>query len=128
MQTSGVVGVACLAALALLALPGGTARACSVCMAGDPIFDAQGAAAQQEGDFSAYLELRTASKKSGALPNEGGAGGEGQQAIERNTSTWLRLMLAWTPLDRLTLSVDVPLAYTQIEEVEEDTVTPISTV
>ena len=41
------------------------ASACSVCLAGDPIFSTQGASAQEAGSFSIYLEARSFSKTSG---------------------------------------------------------------
>lgn len=125
MRKRIVGGAACLA-LAGFALPGDTARACSVCLAGDPVFDAHGAGVQEAGDFTAYLEVRGYSKKSGALPEEGG-GEEADDAVERSRSTRLSLLLAWTPLDRLTLSVEVPAVATRVAEVEGGDVTHLST-
>jgi hypothetical protein len=122
MQALRVGGVAWLAALAGFVLPGDAARACSVCLAGDPVFDAQGAGVQEAGNFTAYLEVRGYSKKSGALPEEEPAG-----SIERSRSTRISMLMAWTPLDRLTLSVDVPVVYTRIGEAEDGDVSHIST-
>ena len=42
----------------LILLPTSRADACSVCLAGDPIFDAQGTTAQQQGDFTFYFQAR----------------------------------------------------------------------
>lgn len=41
------------------------AAACSVCLAGDPIFSTEGATSQESGSFSIYLEARSFSKSGG---------------------------------------------------------------
>ncbi|NQZ96047.1 MAG: transporter [Myxococcales bacterium] len=98
------------------------ARACSICLPGDPIFDAQGAVAQQRGDLNAYVELRGWTKTSGELPHqeaEGEGGGEADHGHgEFNDSKRLRFLLAWTPIDRFTMSLNVPVAFNRIEEAE----------
>jgi hypothetical protein len=103
------------AASALLAAgvsaPLARASACSVCMAGDPVYSSQGTTAQAAGDFSAFLEAKTWRKTSGVLPGEGGD-------KERNRSERLDLYLSWTPLDRITLTVDLPWAFNQIAEID----------
>jgi hypothetical protein len=121
MRKLRVGGVAWLAMLAGFLLPGDAARACSVCLAGDPTFDSQGAGVQEAGNFTAYLEVRGYSKKSGALPGEEPAGG-----IERSQSTRISMLMAWTPLDRLTLSVEVPFVANRIGDVEEEGTSHIS--
>jgi hypothetical protein len=103
------------AASALLAAgvgaPLARASACSVCMAGDPVYSSQGTTAQAAGDFSAFLEAKAWHKTSGVLPGESGD-------KERNRSERLDLYLSWTPLDRITLTVDLPWAWNQIAEIE----------
>ena len=105
------------------------ARACSVCLAGDPVFSGQGTTAQQAGDLSLYFEARGWRKTSGALPHEEeGAHAEEthdhahehgeEEADERARSQRLDLYVAWTPLDRLTLTLDVPYAFNKIVETE----------
>lgn len=105
--------------LCLFLLLTGRAGACSVCMAGDPIFDAQGTTVQQAGDFSVFFQGKGWKKKSGLLPGEGdGAGG-----FEKNESQRLDLFLGWTPFDRFTVTLDLPWAFNEITEVEEGTST-----
>jgi hypothetical protein len=135
--------------LMLLSLPE-AAAACSVCMAGDPQFSTHGASAQEVGDFSIYLETRGMRKTSGALPHgdeedgeaaeheaeheEGHAhdedhahgeeeGDEHADATERFRGQRVDLFASWTPLDRVTLTLDVPFAWNRIieEEGEERT-------
>lgn len=102
--------------LCLLVLPSGRADACSVCLAGDPTFDAQGTTVQQQGDFSVSFQARGWKKKSGLLPGEG-------EGFEKNDSKRLDLFLSWTPFDRFTFTLDLPWAFNEITEVEEDTST-----
>jgi hypothetical protein len=127
------------AAASALALAPPEARACSVCLAGDPVFSGQGATAQEQGDVSIYFEARGWRKSAGALPHEeeGGhaeemhehghdhaehgheMGHDEDDATERTRSQRLDLYVAWTPLDRLTLTLDVPYAFNKIKEEEE---------
>ena len=101
--------------LSLVLLPTHRADACSVCLAGDPIFDAQGSTVQQQGDFSVFFQARGWKKKSGLLPGEGG-----EEGFEKNDSKRLDLFLSWTPIDRVTLTLDLPWAFNEITEVEGD--------
>ena len=99
------------------------ARACSVCLAGDPQYSAFGASAQQAGDVSLYFQVQGWRKESGLLPHdEEEEEGEEEHGpgTERNRSERLDLFVAWTPIDRLTLSLDVPFAHNEIEEIEGD--------
>ena len=97
------------------------ARACSVCMAGDPNFDANGATAQQVGNFSAYLEVRGWKKESGLLPHDEEPGVEEEhEEREENESQRLDLYLSYTPIDRLTLTVDIPVKFNEVTEIEGD--------
>jgi hypothetical protein len=104
------------------------AVACSVCLAGDPNFSAQGTSAQAEGDVSVYLEARGWSKRSGHLPGEGeedggagaGAGPGDEREVEKNDSHRLDLFISWTPVDRVTLTLDIPWAFNEIVEIEGD--------
>lgn len=114
------------------------ARACSVCLAGDPTFSTHGASAQSAGDFSLYLEARAWSKRSAALSHEEEMGamhgeeeehhgdheeaGNGEEAehaaTEENRSQRLDLYASWTPADRLTLTLNLPWAFNSIRESE----------
>jgi hypothetical protein len=103
------------------------AEACSLCEAGDPIFSATGTTVQQKGDFRVFLQGSGWRKKSGALPHgeEGGhaeetgheEGGHGD-AVEENVGRKLELFASWTPLERLTLTLDLPFLFTEITEIE----------
>ena len=95
------------------------ARACSICLPGDPIFSTQGTSAQQSGDFSVATQLRGWKKRSGALPEEAPVAGE-PPPKERNLSQRLDIYLSWTPIDRLTLTVNLPFAFNSVTELEED--------
>ena len=98
------------------------ASACSVCMAGDPNFDANGATAQQVGNFSAYLEVRGWKKESGLLPHHDEGEGEEEEhegeEREENESQRLDLYLSYTPIDRLTLTMDIPVKFNEVTEIE----------
>jgi hypothetical protein len=170
-----------LGAAALAALAPRAASACSVCLAGDPIFSTQGSTSQEAGSFSLYLEARSFRKSSGssAPAAEDGATAEGDQASgerasraaagqprgkrdgprsphastlrprhgghshgpppsasqddgaedepaapvaeaseEDSRGQRLDLFASWTPLDRLTLTLDVPFAWNRIVERE----------
>jgi hypothetical protein len=110
-------------------------------MAGDPQFSTHGASSQQVGDFSLYLETRGLRKSSGLLPHgegdeahagagedddhghephehgeEEGAGHE--EGREHFRGQRVDLFASWTPLDRFTLTVDVPFAANRILEEE----------
>jgi hypothetical protein len=104
--------------------------ACSVCLAGDPLFSQHGTSAQQQGDVSLYLQVQGWRKESGLLPHGRGGGEEehaedhegdahGEEGTERNRSQRLDLFLSWTPIDRVTLTLDAPFAHNEIEEIEE---------
>jgi len=119
-----------------LTVPTGAARACSVCLAGDPQYSQHGSSAQQEGSFSVYLQVQGWRKDSGLLPHgepeeehhdeeaehheEEGHHDEEGEGTERNQSQRVDLFVSWTPVDRLTLTLDIPFAHNQIEEIEED--------
>lgn len=163
------------AALALALLLGAAPReaaACSVCLAGDPVFSTHGASSQEAGSFSLYLETRGFRKTSGShahddpdpehgeesgqeesvgeaaharaargslRPRHAGQAHEPAAAAEggdehaedhdepghddgRESSRGQRLDLfaSWTPLDRWTLSLDLPFAWNRIVEESED--------
>jgi len=135
------------AAFALaVALAAREARACSVCLAGDPIFSTQGATSQEAGSFSIYLETRSFSKESGlgehahdeaepdaehAEEDDHGAAPESDEheagedeahhepGSERSRQERIDLYASWTPLDRFTVTLDVPFAWNRIIEHEE---------
>jgi hypothetical protein len=90
-----------------------TARACSVCLAGDPYLASGSASGQAAGQVSLYLEGRGWTKQSGLLPDEDPDG------KEKNDSQRLDLYASWTPLDRLTLTLDLPWAFNQVTEIED---------
>jgi hypothetical protein len=162
------------------------ARACSVCLAGDPNFSAQGTASQPAGSVNVYFEVRGWTKQSGSVVEEVAdpdadaeaaapvspataappapvpstrsqraphiaplhAGHEhpgwedllepqvpeaasdassddaeeghdhehGESTEERNESQRLDLYVAWTPVDRVTLTLGVPWAFNTVEE------------
>jgi hypothetical protein len=128
VRTPGVT-VSAVALFSCLFTFGQDAEACSVCLAGDPIFDSNGASAQEQGDFNAYLEIRGLRKKSGALPHgdeEGDHPDEGDgdhhesTPIEENISRRLTLLTSWTPLDRLTLALRIPAVFNDVIEFEDD--------
>jgi hypothetical protein len=101
-----------LLAAAFLAQPR-AATACSVCLAGDPIYSNQGTTAQQQGDFSFLIQGMGWRKKSGLLP------GEDPDGKEVNDSQRLDLYASWTPIDRVTLTLDFPFAFNEVTEYGE---------
>jgi len=123
-----LVAAPAVAALALVWNPP-AARACSVCLAGDPRFSEHGTSAQQQGDVSVYFQLQGWRKQSGLLPHgheeehEHEEGEEHEHAeaggSEENRSHRLDLFVSWTPLDRVTLTADLPWAFNEIEETED---------
>ena len=92
-------------------------RACSVCQAGDPIYSAGGAGAQEKGTLSAYLEVQGWYKTSGLLPHE--AGEEPEPGSEQNRGEQIGLYLGWTPIDRLTATLLLPWRFNKITERHE---------
>ncbi len=112
-----------LVVVAALALATPTpARACSVCLAGDPVFDANGTSVGETGQWNLFIQGSGWKKTSGALPHEEPADGEEHEhsASEKNRSRRLDLYLGWTPVDRVTLTVNVPFAFNHITEIEGD--------
>ena len=105
-------------AVAFASLPfADSAQACSICQAGDPVFSAGGAAAQEQGTFFGYLEGQGSRKTSGLLAEE--AGEEPEPGREVNQSSSLSLYLGWTPLERLTVTLVTPWRFNQITEEPE---------
>jgi hypothetical protein len=106
-----------------VAAPLARASACSVCLAGDPIYSSNGTTAQAAGNVSLFLEAKSWHKTSGTLPGEHGGDPSAEPEVpgkERNQSERLDLYASWTPLDRITLTVDLPWAFNKITEVEGD--------
>lgn len=122
-------------ALVVLVFASPPARACSVCLAGDPHFSSFGASAQELGDVSVYFQAQGWRKESGALPHDeeshdedhhaedhhdeahhdgDEALDEGAHGDETSRGERLDLFVSWTPLDRLTLTLDVPWAFNRI--------------
>jgi hypothetical protein len=89
------------------------ARACSVCLPGDPHFSGAGASAQEQGSFSLYLETRGYSKTSGGLTHAE-PGEEPHETDEDSRGQRLDLYASWTPIDRVTLTLDVPVVWNRI--------------
>jgi hypothetical protein len=128
-------------ALAASLTTAGPAFACSVCLAGDPSFSTHGSSHLESGDVALYLELRGWEKRSGALahaepasepaPHEheaehdggGGHAGHSHEAgptEEEASSRRLDLYVAWTPLDRLTLTLNLPWAFHGIDTIDAE--------
>jgi hypothetical protein len=99
-------GGAIAAAIALALAAPETASACSVCLAGDPVFSNQGTSAQATGDLSLFAQLQTFEKRAGTETGE----------IELADDQRLDLFVAWSPLDRLTVSADLPFSFNEIRE------------
>jgi len=93
-----------------VAAPLARASACSVCLAGDPVYSSHGTTAQSAGDVSLFLEAKSWHKTSGVLP--------GEEGKERNQGERLDLYASWTPVDRITLTVDLPWTWNRISEIE----------
>jgi hypothetical protein len=91
------------------ALPDGAA-ACSICLAGDPVFTSQGTTGHEVGKISTYVEYRNIRKRSGPLP------GEPADHEERNNSQRLDFFVSVTPLDRVTLSINIPYVWNEVTE------------
>ena len=104
------------AASILVAFAPNPSHACSICQAGDPLFSAGGSTAQEAGRFSAYLEFQAWQKKSGLLADPGE---EPEPGREVNDGRQLSLYLAWSPLDRLTLTMLLPWRWNRISEQPE---------
>jgi hypothetical protein len=109
-----------LALAPLLALGPRPAAACSVCLAGDPIFEATGTSVGQAGQWSLFVQASGWEKKSGSLPHHDGEEEEEDHghASEKNVGRRIDAYLGWTPLDRLTLTLDLPVVFNQITEFE----------
>jgi hypothetical protein len=97
--------------LALVAAP--PAGACSICLPGDPHFSGAGASAQEPGSFTLFLETRGYSKRSGGLTHPE-PGEEPHETEEESRGQRLDLYASWTPLDRVTLTLDVPVVWNRI--------------
>ena len=114
--------IACAIAFAALLAAPRAAQACSICLAGDPAFDTHGATALQQGDVSVYFEVSGWTKKSGELPGGHHAEEEEPDAeheepgVEENDSQKLDLYVSWSPLDRFTVTLNVPVAFNEITE------------
>jgi hypothetical protein len=119
---------AALAAFAGLGFPVDSALACSVCQAGDPVLSSNGAAPMEAGRGSVYLELQGWRKTSGLLPeggpqivvDENGNASveepEAEEGREVNQSQMLSLYLSASPIDRMTLTLNVPWRFNVIHE------------
>lgn len=99
-----LLGVALLAALA--APP---ARACTACLAADPFLDAGDIAMRPAGELSGSLQIRGWSRRTGQLPGDG-------PGRKENDSHRVDLLLSWTPIDRVTLTVDLPWTFNEITD------------
>jgi len=112
---SARLAAACLCLCLLHAEP---ARACSVCLPGDPVFSGAGSSAQEQGSLLLYLEARGYGKQSGGLPHE--AGEDEHELTEESRGERLDLYASWTPLDRFTFTLDVPVVWNRIVARHED--------
>ena len=68
--------LAAAAAIALCTATPEPASACSVCLAGDPVFDANGASVGEQGQWNLFLQGSGWKKSSGALPHQEPGGEE----------------------------------------------------
>lgn len=94
------------------------ASACSICQAGDPLYSNFGATPLEASTFSAYFEIQGWRKTSGLLPEDGVV----EEGREVNQSQILNAYLSWSPIDRLTLTLNAPWRFNAIieEPAEED--------
>jgi hypothetical protein len=101
----------------------GTAHACSVCLAGDPVFEATGTSAGEIGQWNFFIQGSGWKKESGPLPHQDAHAHEDEHAPasakEENESSRLDLYLGYTPLDRVTFTLNLPFAFNQITEIED---------
>ena len=95
-----------LVSLCCLSFVAEPASACSVCLAGDPLYSSQGATASEAGSFSLYLESRGFTKRSASL--------EDPDDSEETHSYRLDLYASWTPVDRLSFTLDTPFVWNRI--------------
>lgn len=96
----------------------GAASACSICLAGDSIYDALGGSAQAAKSWSLMLQGRGWKKNSDTLPHEDGGVDEDGEGREHADSQRIDLFVSYTPLDRLTLTLDLPWLFNEIIEKE----------
>ena len=127
-------------AIATVAIPIREIWACSVCLAGAPIYDAEGTSLQGKGEVNAYFEVRGWTKKSGALDHgheeeaahegeeaehaeegaeEGEEHGHEEAAREKNQGVRINAFLSWTPWERLTTTLNVPFNINAVTEMED---------
>ncbi len=98
---------AAISVVLIVALAGSQrASACSVCLAGDPVFSNQGASAQASGDLALFAQLQVFEKTAGTEDGE----------LESADAQRLDLFVAWSPLDRLTLTADLSFPFNEIHE------------
>jgi hypothetical protein len=119
----GPLLAALIACFALPATFGERASACSVCLAGDPVFEANGASVGEVGQWNLFIQGSGWKKESAALPHpdapeEGEEGHAHPTPEEKNKSRRLDLYLSATPVDRVTLTLNVPFAFNHITEIE----------
>jgi hypothetical protein len=116
LRASASLAFLCAGLVVAAATP---ARACSICLPGDPHFSGAGASAQAEGSFALYLETRGYGKRSGGLTHEE-PGEEPHETEEESRGQRLDLYASWTPLDRVTLTLDVPVVWSRIVHLHHD--------
>src|SRR5262249_40189204 len=87
--------IALLALAGLAAAAPRGARACSVCLAGDAVFEASGTSVGETGQWNLFVQGSGWVKESGTLPGE-------EATEEKNKSQRLDVYLGWTPIDRFT--------------------------
>jgi hypothetical protein len=84
----------------------------------DPLFTPEGASSQSAGAFSVYLETLVSTKSSGVLQDSDDP--PDPSAREFSYDRDLTLYASWTPLDRVTLTLDVPFAWNRIIHSHDD--------
>jgi hypothetical protein len=124
--------VSLLFVAAVLVLRASAAAPCSTCLAGDPSFSANGTSSQSAGNVSVFIEAREWKKKDGrkiveddeggdeAAPSEAAAAAteDAEPVRESHTTRRLDAYVMWTPIDRLTLTLNTPWTQNDITDIE----------
>lgn len=119
MRTPICARALCGAALlgCLVCLFSQPARACSICLAGDPSYSGSGASVLEPGRLSLYTEFRSWQKISGELHEPDGTPPP-PGAFEKNQGQRLDFYASYAPVDRLTLGLNVPVLFNEIQEID----------
>ncbi len=94
----------------------GAASACSICLAGDPIYDALGGSAQEANSWSMRLQGRGWKKNSNLMSHGDDHDDDHEGGREHADNQRIDLFVSYTPIDRLTFVLDLPWAFNEITE------------